>query len=253
MSQFDMEMTYRMCSQVPLHYFVDRYASLSTAGLLQRPVPFESKIDGLAMVSTNCQVEGAFSGRTRILRETMALADRRNASVKVMSYGKCLNNRPGGVGDKVGKIAAHKFCVAMENSITQDYVTEKLWDALTAGCVPVYIGAPNVDDFLPDPDAIIHYGRGGVQTPEDLLREMERLAGDREAYEKKLAWKRKKSIEEFPPSFQAFLRRTELYLPHVQCQLCEKIASHRVRPRKFTTCLWNQTWMHHAGRMVPGT
>jgi hypothetical protein len=27
----------------------------------------------------------------------------------------------------------HKFCVAMENSISVDYITEKVWDALSAG------------------------------------------------------------------------------------------------------------------------
>jgi hypothetical protein len=204
------------------------------------------------MVANNCQVEGAFSGRTRILREAIDIANnRRNATVKVKSYAKCLNNVPGGVGDKISLIARSKFCVAMENSIAQDYVTEKLWDALTAGCVPVYIGAPNIDDFLPDPDAIIHYGRGAIQTPDDLVREMERLAKDKEAYEKKLAWKKFTKVEDFPPKFQAFLRQTELFLPHVQCQLCQKIQSHRVRPRKFTTCLWNKTWLHHAGRLPP--
>jgi hypothetical protein len=29
---------------------------------------------------------------------------------------------------------------AMENSISEDYVTEKVWDALVAGCVPIYYG-----------------------------------------------------------------------------------------------------------------
>ena len=42
-----------------------------------------------------------------------------------------------------------------ENSIATDYVTEKLYDAFVAGCVPVYYGAPNVEDLLPDPDSII--------------------------------------------------------------------------------------------------
>lgn len=44
-----------------------------------------------------------------------------------------------------------------ENSIATDYVTEKLYDAFVAGCVPVYYGAPNIEDLLPDPDSIIDY------------------------------------------------------------------------------------------------
>ena len=40
---------------------------------------------------------------------------------------------------------------AMENSLAKDYVSEKLWHAFRAGCVPIYYGAPNIIDFLPDP------------------------------------------------------------------------------------------------------
>jgi hypothetical protein len=28
-------------------------------------------------------------------------------------------------------------------------VSEKLWDCFNAGCVPVYLGAPNVADYVP--------------------------------------------------------------------------------------------------------
>jgi hypothetical protein len=37
----------------------------------------------------------------------------------------------------------------MENSITKDYFTEKLWDGFKAGCVPIYMGPPNTKDFIP--------------------------------------------------------------------------------------------------------
>ena len=37
----------------------------------------------------------------------------------------------------------------------EDYVTEKFAQALTAGSVPVVIGAPNIEDFAVAPDSII--------------------------------------------------------------------------------------------------
>jgi hypothetical protein len=37
----------------------------------------------------------------------------------------------------------HVIYLAFENSVTQDYVTEKLYDGLSAGCVTVAYGAPN--------------------------------------------------------------------------------------------------------------
>jgi hypothetical protein len=43
----------------------------------------------------------------------------------------------------------------MENSIRQDYISEKLWDALVAGCVPIYLGSSNARYTVPDPDSFI--------------------------------------------------------------------------------------------------
>jgi hypothetical protein len=50
---------------------------------------------------------------------------------------------------------------AMENSAARDYVSEKLYDAFTAGCVPLYMGAPNVNEYIPSPSAIINYDTMG--------------------------------------------------------------------------------------------
>ena len=36
------------------------------------------------------------------------------------------------------------------------YVSEKFFHALASGCVPVYMGASDVDLYLPAPNAIIH-------------------------------------------------------------------------------------------------
>jgi hypothetical protein len=43
----------------------------------------------------------------------------------------------------------------MENSIRHDYMTEKLWDALAAGCIPIYLGSRTAQTAVPDPDSFI--------------------------------------------------------------------------------------------------
>eukprot|EP00516_Mucochytrium_quahogii_P010720 CAMPEP_0203773958 /NCGR_PEP_ID=MMETSP0099_2-20121227/4977_1 /ASSEMBLY_ACC=CAM_ASM_000209 /TAXON_ID=96639 /ORGANISM=" , Strain NY0313808BC1" /LENGTH=70 /DNA_ID=CAMNT_0050671907 /DNA_START=320 /DNA_END=529 /DNA_ORIENTATION=+ len=48
------------------------------------------------------------------------------------------------------------FASAMENSMGTDYVSEKVFRVLSSGAVPIYNGAPNIVDFLPHPDAVIH-------------------------------------------------------------------------------------------------
>jgi hypothetical protein len=73
--------------------------------------------------------------------------------LQVHSYGKCLNNRAlledTGRQTKLDKVARYKFTLAFENSLTRDYVTEKSFDPLIAGSVPVYLGAPNIEEFAP--------------------------------------------------------------------------------------------------------
>jgi hypothetical protein len=75
----------------------------------------------------------------------------------------------------------------MENSVDEDYVTEKVYHALMAGCIPIYLGAPNIGEFIPHESAIINYAAlGSVQA---LVDELEHLVQDEAAYEAKLAWK----------------------------------------------------------------
>jgi alpha(1,3/1,4) fucosyltransferase len=43
----------------------------------------------------------------------------------------------------------YKFAIAYENAAFPGYVSEKIFDAFFAGCVPIYIGAPDVTDDIP--------------------------------------------------------------------------------------------------------
>jgi hypothetical protein len=43
----------------------------------------------------------------------------------------------------------YRFCLAYENSVEPDYISEKLFDCFYAGCVPIYYGAPNITDYIP--------------------------------------------------------------------------------------------------------
>jgi hypothetical protein len=43
----------------------------------------------------------------------------------------------------------YRFCLSYENSVEDDYISEKLFDCFYAGCVPVYLGAPNITDYVP--------------------------------------------------------------------------------------------------------
>lgn len=61
----------------------------------------------------------------------------------VASGGRCKNNLPDRVPvkDKISFLAKYKFNLAIENSNTSGYVTEKIVQAWVAGCIPVYWGS----------------------------------------------------------------------------------------------------------------
>ena len=43
-----------------------------------------------------------------------------------------------------------RFAICPENSDTEGYVTEKLFDAISSGCIPIYSGSNN----MPEPEVI---------------------------------------------------------------------------------------------------
>lgn len=49
----------------------------------------------------------------------------------------------------------YRFTIAFENAIADDYVTEKFYEPLLSGSVPVYLGAPNIDRFAPSRSSFI--------------------------------------------------------------------------------------------------
>lgn len=73
--------------------------------------------------------------------------------IDVHSYRKQFNNKAlnNDVGSKtkIETISNYKFNLSLENLGSEDYVTKKLYEPLIARSVPVYLGAPNVNNFVP--------------------------------------------------------------------------------------------------------
>jgi hypothetical protein len=58
----------------------------------------------------------------------------------------------GALNDKLGEMAKYKFALVIENSL--DHLTEKLFDAFFAKCIPIYVG-PSVADYGIPSDLVI--------------------------------------------------------------------------------------------------
>lgn len=55
----------------------------------------------------------------------------------------------GSVARKRDVMRAYKYAIVYENAVFPGYLTEKIFDAFFAGCVPVYLGAPDVLNHIP--------------------------------------------------------------------------------------------------------
>lgn len=57
---------------------------------------------------------------------------------------------------KVKILSRYKFYLAFENLAVDDYVSEKIFEGLFAGTVPVYRGASTISRFMPSNDSFIN-------------------------------------------------------------------------------------------------
>jgi len=177
-SRLDLRMDYRFESDVPAPYF-----TWNTLQALRRP-PVEKTADAPAAAFISSVLDG--NARLDYVRELMR-------HMPVNSYGRQLNNRvlehDEGRRTKDQVLARHKFTLAFENTCDHDYVTEKFFDPLIVGSVPVYLGAPNIRDFAPGEKCYID--AADFDSPKALADLLLGLDRDDAAYGEYLEWKQR--------------------------------------------------------------
>ena len=97
----------------------------------------------------------------------------------------------------------YKFYLSFENSLCDDYVTEKLWKAIYADVVPVVLGAYNYSELMA-PNSYIDIK--DFASPKELAEYLIMLDGNDELYNNYFSWKGVYEIVRHPP---------------MQCNLCE--------------------------------
>jgi hypothetical protein len=209
-SIFDLWMTYQQDSDVSCSYL-----SIVEIDSLQKPPAAKTAdVPTVAVISSRAEQ----SGRTEMLEALMR-------EMPIDSYGKLFCNRSGRIAQgRTGKLAVisrYKFTLAFENSICRDYVTEKFFDPLVAGSVPVYLGAPNVDDFAPGDNCYINASQFG--SPQALAAYLMALAEDEAAYARYFEWKTK-------PLRSRFLQLLEAAKPDPFQRLAERLLTLRTAP-----------------------
>ena len=207
MNLFDLTMTYHLDADIVTPYFRHDFKEL-----LRRPAP--EKASGKTV---NAFISSRYdkSGRMPYLKSLMGCMD-------VHSYGKVFRNKfvenDKGRETKMETISSYRFTLAFENAVERDYVTEKFYDPLLAGSVPVYLGAPNISDFSPGDHAFINVDEWG--SPESLAEYLRLASRDDLEYQRFFALKTR-------PFNHRFLRLLEQQREHPFVRLYRAILKKR--------------------------
>jgi len=77
--------------------------------------------------------------------------------------------------DKLNILQNYRFCFCIENYRLPGYITEKIFDALVAGSVPVYLGAPDVSEFV---DSRVFVDANEFGSPSDLINYLRQMSDE---------------------------------------------------------------------------
>ena len=219
--RFDYVMTYDLDSTLPMisihpHWDAPHYFEPA------KGLPWSQRDDAVAAFVSNCKNAGA----EERLRFLAAL----NRSYPVHSYGKCLHNidepklkKGENRGDAKRKLLArYKFALAFENAIVKDYVSEKVYDAILAGALPLYRGAERVDRLMPGDGAVLKFSDFGDDVAR-LAARLRVLARDRAAYDAHFAWR--SPGRDTPAARAAFQKTLDMtaYKYTALCRICAKL------------------------------
>ncbi|CAN1307417.1 Putative fucosyltransferase-like protein [Linum perenne] len=203
-------MTTSLSSDVPVGYF-----SWAEYDIMAPVEPKTEKAFAAAFIS-NC---GSLNFRLQVLNSLV------KRKIPIDSYGACHRNRDGRgethfrypcVVNKVKTLKRYKFSLAFENSNEEDYVTEKFFQSLVAGTIPVVVGAPNIQDFAPGPGSVLHIKtRKDVKT---IAKTIRYLSENDTAYNQSIRWK-------FDGPSDSFKALVDMAAVHSSCRLCIHIAT----------------------------
>jgi len=188
-------------SEIPMPYF-----SWAEYKINNPAVNFDKVIKGALFLAKNCNSK---SDRESVIQNLL------KTKLRVDSPSGCFNNAgpPPGLNDLSNSTAVQErylFYLAFENQQTIDYVTEKLWGALRAGTLPVYFGAPNIQEHVP-PNSVIFVD--DFKTTQDLANYLIRLTKDKRLYESYHAWRYTNNAE-----YKKFLQKYQFTNTHSTCR-----------------------------------
>jgi hypothetical protein len=176
-SLIDIWIDYHPNSDVPIPYLNETFVEK-----IQTAVPTSQMKKNVCMFISS-QVNN--SRRVEYIAELMQY-------IHIDSYGRLFRNAhlsdDDGYKSKQKMMSEYKFAIAFENAISDDYVTEKFFDPLLVGTIPIYLGAPNIDIFSPGKNAFVDVRN--YPNPKDLANKLNHLCQDIHQLDSFYQWKK---------------------------------------------------------------
>jgi Glycosyltransferase family 10 (fucosyltransferase) C-term len=212
---------------------------INSSDFVQEFYNFTSLVKGASYVASDCHKrDSANANRDNVVGEI------RKAGFRVDGLGRCMRSPVGPEGISLPKtgdtrynlllkrkaISRYMFNLAFENSIEKGYVTEKPFDALLSGTVPVYLGdAPHLKSLLPHRDAAIFLADFNHNATA-LVEYLNFLTFNETAFERHREWRRLFSYE-------TNVRGRPLMEKSWYCRICEwAVANVHVHHKRTRIC-----------------
>jgi alpha-mannosidase II len=169
---------------------------------IQSPHIKFSKVKKTAVfIARNC---GSRSNREGLVKSLMNL-------MPVDSVSSCLHNFDlPDRSEKLPMMQKYAMYFAFENQRIDDYITEKLWDTFRAGVLPIYFGAPNIKEHVPE-HSIVHVD--DFASHEELAQHLKDIMSNKELYNSYHAWR-------YKPLPNWFVHKYNFTHVHSACRTC---------------------------------
>ena len=87
--------------------------------------------------------------------------------------GSYCNNVGGKVIDKLKFLSLYKFSIAMENSDSDGYASEKIIDSFNSGTIPIYYGDYIIDEYINPKSFILVKGDKDAKKKIEYIKEID--------------------------------------------------------------------------------
>ncbi len=163
---------------------------------IQNNLPSFEKRKLLCMIASNLKFND-FPKQLYPIRKNMAQFFEKLPHVCFDLYGRNwenFSNAKGRIPDKLTTLKNYKFNICFENTAEKGYITEKIFDCFATQTVPIYLGATNIETYIPK-GCYIDYRQ--FKGPDEMLNYIQKFS--------------KKDYETYTANIKAFLQTKQAH------------------------------------------